>query len=56
MYILINAANCLYHELHFGLDLVEQSFQLVHVGLLLGPANNQPLLYTRFGDLELVLE
>jgi len=37
--------------LHLRLDLLEQSLELVHVRLLLWPADAQPLLLVGLGDL-----
>jgi len=38
-------------SLYLGLDLLEQSLELVHVGLLLGPADTETLLRVGLGDL-----
>jgi len=38
-------------QLHLGLELLEESLELVHVGLLLGPANAEAFRLIGLGDL-----
>jgi hypothetical protein len=39
------------NPLHLGLDVLEQSLELVHVGLLLGPLDAETLGLVGLGDL-----
>jgi hypothetical protein len=41
---------------HLGLDLLKQSLELVHIRLLLRPADAQPLLLVGLGDLVMARE